>query len=111
MGQLVITTEILNKIKHGDVLAFDEFYNKLSFLIDKSYRSYKFLNKNIYYEIVKDTLYYFVNSVELRDNYDYFELLEKNFTKYINYRLGFFAKDSDYNIIYDYWWNYVIFVC
>ena len=102
MGQLVITTEILNKIKHGDVLAFDEFYNKLSFLIDKSYRSYKFLNKNIYYEIVKDTLYYFVNSVELRDNYDYFELLEKNFTKYINYRLGFFAKDSDYNIIYDF---------
>ena len=46
MSQLVITTEILNKIKNGDVLAFDELFNKLSFLIDKSYRSFKFLNKN-----------------------------------------------------------------
>lgn len=102
MSQLVITTEILNKIKNGDVLAFDELFNKLSFLIDKSYRSFKFLNKNVYHEVVKDALYYFVNSVELRDNFDYFVLLEKNFNKYINYRLGVFAKDSDYNIIYDF---------
>lgn len=102
MSQLDITVKQIELIKHGDVFAFNEFYNTLTPLINKCYRSYKYLSKDVYVEIVKDTLHYFVNSVELKDNYDYYSLLEKNLTKFINYRLGFFAKDSDYNIIYDF---------
>lgn len=102
MGQQVITASLLDRIKHNDVSAFEEFYNSISPIIDKCYRSYKYLSKDVYLEIVKDTLHYFVNSVDIKENYDYYGLLEKNFTKFVNYRLGFFAKDPDYNIIYDF---------
>lgn len=102
MARQVITAIILDKVKHGDASAFEEFYNILTPLIDKCYRNYNFLSKEVYLEVVKDALYYFVNSVDIKENFDYNALLEKNFTKFVNYRLGFFAKDPDYNIIYDF---------
>ncbi len=99
MSQLSISSAILDKAKQGDISSYEEIYSILTPLIDKSYRNYNFLNKEVYLDIVNDTLHYFVNGVDIKEGCNYYELLEKNFTKFINYRLGFFAKDSKYNII------------
>lgn len=102
MAKLSISSSILDKAKHGDISSYEELYSILTPLINNCYRNYKFLSKEVYFEIVKDTLHYFINSVDIKENYDYYDLLEKNFTKFINYRLGFFAKDSNYDIIKDF---------
>ncbi len=102
MAQQVITFQLLADIKHGNVKSFDVLYNALTKTINDNYKKYNYLSKDLYIEIVRDSLLIFVNGCELVRHVDYEEYIIKNFNKLVNKRIGDYTLDSDYNIIDDF---------
>ncbi len=99
MGQFGLTRENIVDIKHSNATVFNEAYEKLNKLINKTYKKFKFLSTEFYEELVRDSLLEAFNRINVNEVLDYDEYISKNLTKIINKQLGVMAVDSDYNII------------
>ncbi len=102
MAKQIITTSSLTLIKQGDTSVLDKLFLELKSIIDSNYKKYNYLEKELYYKIVKEMIVDFANSFDLHIEADFDELFKKNFSKFIHYRISIYVNDPNYNIILDY---------
>lgn len=96
--QLVTNSEVIN-IKHNNIDVFNVVLEKLSKLVNKTYKKYSFLSRTYFDKVFRDAIFEDIKKIEVTEYFDFNEYINKNINKIMNRKLGSLAIDNDFYII------------